>query len=192
MSSCFKHRYSFLYCLCVSFTTVKTRITTDLVQRPTHNNDSLSHVTCGRKTNPFSDRLLPNPTAGRISAFRLKFRVLRLKTLRCVWLYVRECVREYLCVPVCFTCLFLYSAAYPFHFHMLNDATGMWFRNNSIHHSLARCVTVHATHNAEVGGFLFYCPWFRKKIEGSALTCNWLNQARYPAHAEFRTLTSSH
>ena len=41
-------------------------------------------------------------------------------------------------------------------------------------------------------GFFFTVHGSEKKIEGSALTCNWLNQARYPAHAEFRTLTSSH
>ncbi|KAL8580665.1 hypothetical protein ACOMHN_004707 [Nucella lapillus] len=48
------------------------------------------------------------------------------------------------------------EAAYPLHFHLMNNASGMWFRNNSIHHSKARCVTVHGTHCAEVSDNVCY------------------------------------
>ncbi|KAK7490147.1 hypothetical protein BaRGS_00018669 [Batillaria attramentaria] len=40
--------------------------------------------------------------------------------------------------------------SYPLHFHMCDDASGSWVRNNSIHHSFSRCVTVHGTDYAEV------------------------------------------
>ena len=61
------------------------------------------------------------------------------------------CACLHLCLSVLSACL--YTAAYPLHFHMLHDATGNWFRNNSVHHSLASCVTVHGTNNVEVGVF---------------------------------------
>ncbi|XP_070199787.1 cell surface hyaluronidase CEMIP2-like isoform X2 [Littorina saxatilis] len=48
------------------------------------------------------------------------------------------------------------QAAYPLHFHMMNDASGMYVRNTSIHHTLARCVTVHGTHHAEVSDNVCY------------------------------------
>ncbi|XP_025088732.1 protein DDB_G0287365-like [Pomacea canaliculata] len=46
--------------------------------------------------------------------------------------------------------------AYPLHFHMMVEARGMWFRNNSIHHSFSRCVTVHGSHNTEVSDHVCY------------------------------------
>ncbi|KAK7098320.1 cell surface hyaluronidase-like [Littorina saxatilis] len=42
------------------------------------------------------------------------------------------------------------EGSYPLHFHMCQEVKGSWFRENSIHHSFSRCVTVHGTDNAEV------------------------------------------
>jgi len=40
--------------------------------------------------------------------------------------------------------------SYPLHFHMCDSAPGSWFRDNSIHHSFQRCITVHGTDDIEV------------------------------------------
>lgn len=45
---------------------------------------------------------------------------------------------------------------YPLHFHMCDESPGQWFRDNSIHHSFSRCVTVHGTHEVEVSGIVCY------------------------------------
>ncbi|XP_070199288.1 cell surface hyaluronidase-like isoform X2 [Littorina saxatilis] len=46
--------------------------------------------------------------------------------------------------------------SYPLHFHMCDDAKGSWFRDNSIHHSFQRCITVHGTDNVEISGNVCY------------------------------------
>ncbi|KDD75714.1 hypothetical protein H632_c535p0, partial [Helicosporidium sp. ATCC 50920] len=54
--------------------------------------------------------------------------------------------------------------AYPFHFHLLGDASGQFFTDNSVYRSYYRCYTVHGTQNAElrwntafdVNGHCFY------------------------------------
>ncbi|XP_071099719.1 cell surface hyaluronidase CEMIP2-like [Haliotis cracherodii] len=43
-----------------------------------------------------------------------------------------------------------FTGSYPIHFHMCDDVNGTWVRSNSIHHSLARCVTIHGTDGLEV------------------------------------------
>ncbi|KAK7484790.1 hypothetical protein BaRGS_00023964, partial [Batillaria attramentaria] len=45
---------------------------------------------------------------------------------------------------------------YPLHFHMVGDAQGQWFRDNSIHHSFSRCVTLHGCHHVEFLGHGFF------------------------------------
>ncbi|XP_076471152.1 cell surface hyaluronidase CEMIP2-like [Babylonia areolata] len=46
---------------------------------------------------------------------------------------------------------------YPLHFHMMGDAgRGQWFRNNSIHSSFQRCITVHGTNYSEVSDNVCY------------------------------------
>ncbi|XP_067654446.1 inactive cell surface hyaluronidase CEMIP2-like [Haliotis asinina] len=49
-----------------------------------------------------------------------------------------------------------FVGTYPLHFHMCDDVDGNWFRHNSIHHSLTRCVTVHGTDGAEVSHNVCY------------------------------------
>lgn len=39
---------------------------------------------------------------------------------------------------------------YPFHWHLVGDASGQFLRNSAIHHSYQRCVTIHGTNAAEV------------------------------------------
>ena len=39
---------------------------------------------------------------------------------------------------------------YPFHWHMVGDASGQFIRNSAIHHSFQRCIVVHRTSNARV------------------------------------------
>ncbi len=39
---------------------------------------------------------------------------------------------------------------YPFHWHLVGDASGQFIRNSSIHRSYQRCVTIHGTHRARV------------------------------------------
>ena len=41
---------------------------------------------------------------------------------------------------------------YPIHFHMCLDTSHSkpYIRDNSIHHTFARCVTIHGTHGIEV------------------------------------------
>ncbi|XP_076451163.1 cell surface hyaluronidase CEMIP2-like [Babylonia areolata] len=48
------------------------------------------------------------------------------------------------------------AGAYPLHLHMMDNGTGTWLRNNSIHDSRTRCITVHATHNVEVSDNVCY------------------------------------
>ncbi|XP_046581662.1 cell surface hyaluronidase-like [Haliotis rubra] len=43
-----------------------------------------------------------------------------------------------------------FTGSYPIHFHMCDDVNGTWVRSNSVHHSLARCVTIHGTDGLEV------------------------------------------
>ncbi|XP_067656207.1 inactive cell surface hyaluronidase CEMIP2-like [Haliotis asinina] len=49
-----------------------------------------------------------------------------------------------------------FPGSYPIHFHMCDDVNGTWVRNNSIHHSLARCVTIHGTDSLEVSNNTCY------------------------------------
>ncbi|XP_046581669.1 cell surface hyaluronidase-like [Haliotis rubra] len=49
-----------------------------------------------------------------------------------------------------------FLGTYPLHFHMCDDVDGNWFRHNSIHHSLTRCVTVHGSDGAEVSHNVCY------------------------------------
>ncbi|XP_048242586.1 cell surface hyaluronidase-like [Haliotis rufescens] len=49
-----------------------------------------------------------------------------------------------------------FSGSYPLHFHMCDDADGQGFQHNSLHHCLARCVTVHGTDGAEVSDNVCY------------------------------------
>ncbi|XP_046569439.1 cell surface hyaluronidase-like [Haliotis rubra] len=49
-----------------------------------------------------------------------------------------------------------FIGSYALHFHMCDDVEGNWFRNNSIHHALTRCVTVHGTDHAEVSDNVCY------------------------------------
>lgn len=37
---------------------------------------------------------------------------------------------------------------YPFHWHLVGDATGQYIKNSSIHRSFQRCITIHGTNNA--------------------------------------------
>ncbi|GFR79019.1 transmembrane protein 2-like [Elysia marginata] len=39
---------------------------------------------------------------------------------------------------------------YPLHFHMCDEVSGQYFRNNCIRNSFSRCITVHGTDNATV------------------------------------------
>ncbi len=41
---------------------------------------------------------------------------------------------------------------YPFHWHLLDDATGQYIKNSSVHHSFNRCIVVHGTDSVEVEG----------------------------------------
>ena len=45
---------------------------------------------------------------------------------------------------------FDWPGSYPLHFHMCDSAPGSWFKDNSIHHSFQRCITVHGTDDIEV------------------------------------------
>ncbi|KAF0297088.1 Cell surface hyaluronidase [Amphibalanus amphitrite] len=49
-------------------------------------------------------------------------------------------------------------SSYPIHFHMCLDTSekDAYVRNNSIHHTFSRCVTVHGTHNLTVEGNIAY------------------------------------
>ncbi len=47
-------------------------------------------------------------------------------------------------------------ARYPIHFHVLGEGQGMYVRNNAIHDTFNRCVTVHGTNNLEVENNVTY------------------------------------
>jgi cell migration-inducing and hyaluronan-binding protein len=47
-------------------------------------------------------------------------------------------------------------ARYPIHWHLVGDAQGQYIRNASIHDTYNRCVTVHGTHNLQVGNNVTY------------------------------------
>lgn len=48
-------------------------------------------------------------------------------------------------------------ARYPIHFHMVGETSGNWYaRFNSIHRSMFRCVTIHASHNITVESNVCY------------------------------------
>ena len=47
-------------------------------------------------------------------------------------------------------------ARYPIHFHVLGEGAGMYARNNSIHDTFNRCVTVHGTNNLRVENNVTY------------------------------------
>ncbi|MCX6182409.1 MAG: carbohydrate-binding protein [Bacteroidetes bacterium] len=47
-------------------------------------------------------------------------------------------------------------ARYPFHWHMMGDITGQYFKQSSVHHSYQRAVTVHASQNATVEDNVIY------------------------------------
>ncbi|XP_076471805.1 cell migration-inducing and hyaluronan-binding protein-like [Babylonia areolata] len=46
--------------------------------------------------------------------------------------------------------------SYPLHFHMCDEARGAWLRDNSIHHTFSRCITVHGTDGLQVSGNVCY------------------------------------
>ena len=47
-----------------------------------------------------------------------------------------------------------FSGNYPLHFHMCHGTAGYakppYLRKNSVHHSFARCITIHGTHDITV------------------------------------------
>jgi cell migration-inducing and hyaluronan-binding protein len=45
---------------------------------------------------------------------------------------------------------------YPFHWHLVADATGSYFNNSAVHHSFNRCVTIHGSNRALVRGNVAY------------------------------------
>ena len=45
---------------------------------------------------------------------------------------------------------------YPVHFHLVNDATGQYIKNSSIHDSFNRCITLHGTSNVIVSNNVCY------------------------------------
>jgi len=45
---------------------------------------------------------------------------------------------------------------YPFHWHLVADASASYFNNNSVHHTFNRCVTIHATNRATVRNNVAY------------------------------------
>lgn len=45
---------------------------------------------------------------------------------------------------------------YPFHWHLVGDATGQYLDNSSIVHSYNRFLSIHGTHNTHVGGNVGY------------------------------------
>jgi cell migration-inducing and hyaluronan-binding protein len=47
-------------------------------------------------------------------------------------------------------------ARYPIHFHVLGEGQGMYVRNNAIHDTFNRCVTVHGTNNLQVENNVTY------------------------------------
>jgi cell surface hyaluronidase len=47
-------------------------------------------------------------------------------------------------------------ARYPFHWHLVGDATGQYIDNSSIVHSYNRFLSIHGTHNSHVGGNFAY------------------------------------
>ncbi|KAK7090198.1 cell surface hyaluronidase-like [Littorina saxatilis] len=49
-----------------------------------------------------------------------------------------------------------YLGSYPIHFHMCDNANGTWARDNSIHHTFQRCVTIHGTDEVEVSSNVCY------------------------------------
>ncbi|XP_070200699.1 cell surface hyaluronidase CEMIP2-like [Littorina saxatilis] len=49
-----------------------------------------------------------------------------------------------------------FMGSYPLHFHMCDEAPRSWFRDNSIHHSFQRCITIHGTDKVEISGNVCY------------------------------------
>lgn len=47
-------------------------------------------------------------------------------------------------------------ARYPFHWHVVGDASGQFIKNSSIHDTFQRCITVHATNKASVDNNVCY------------------------------------
>ncbi len=45
---------------------------------------------------------------------------------------------------------------YPFHWHLMGNATGQYFINSSIHHTFNRALTLHSTNNTAVRDNVFY------------------------------------
>lgn len=39
---------------------------------------------------------------------------------------------------------------YPLHFHLVDDAPGMYLRENTVHHSFSRCITCHGTNYLDI------------------------------------------
>jgi cell migration-inducing and hyaluronan-binding protein len=50
----------------------------------------------------------------------------------------------------------LVLARYPMHFHVLGEGAGMYVRNNAIHDTYNRCVTVHGTNNLTIENNVTY------------------------------------
>lgn len=45
---------------------------------------------------------------------------------------------------------------YPFHWHLVGNASGQYFNNNSVHHTYNRAITIHSTNNTIVNGNVCY------------------------------------
>ncbi len=45
---------------------------------------------------------------------------------------------------------------YPFHWHMLGDASGQFIKNSSVHNTFQRCIVIHDTNKVKVGNNLCY------------------------------------
>ena len=43
-----------------------------------------------------------------------------------------------------------FNGRYPVHLHLLDNASGQYIKNVSVHHSFQRCFTIHATSNLDV------------------------------------------
>jgi hypothetical protein len=50
----------------------------------------------------------------------------------------------------------MHLARYPIHFHLLGDAQGQYVRNNAIHDTYSRCVTVHGTNYLHIENNVTY------------------------------------
>lgn len=84
---------------------------------------------------------------------------------------------------------------YPIHFHLMGDATGSYAKENSVHHSFNRSVTLHGSHNALVLGNVSYdilghCYFLEDGIETANLLENNLGLVTRRPPVEFQILVS--